>query len=108
MEVSLSIIVGQTELMALLYTNYTFARCSNWLVKLTTGVTFTNVLGAAFMCADPKSAKKTVKLSSFIALLGSARVKAACRMLVKLTPEQQRPLNKSHSHFVWQRERKKI
>ena len=35
--------------------------------------------------ADPKSTKKTVKLSSFIALWGSARVKAACRRLVKMT-----------------------
>ena len=50
------------------------------------GVNFTNVLPAALTRADPKSAKKTVKLSSFIALLGSARVKAACRTLVKLTP----------------------
>ena len=34
----------------------------------------------------PKAQKKTVKFSSFIALLGSACVKAACRKLVKLTP----------------------
>ena len=52
------------------------------------GVNFTNVLRAAFTRADPKSAKKTVKLSSFIVLLGSARVKAACRTLVKLTPDR--------------------
>ena len=51
-----------------------------------TGVNFTNVLWAAFMRADPKSAKKTVKLSSFIALLGSASVKAARRTLVELNP----------------------
>jgi hypothetical protein len=50
-------------------------------------VNFTNVPQAAFTRADPKSAKKTVKLSSFIALLGSARVKATCRTLVKLTPD---------------------
>ena len=50
------------------------------------GVNFTNILQAAFTPADPKSAKKTVKFSSFIALLGSARVKAARRMLVKLPP----------------------
>ena len=50
------------------------------------GVNFNNILWAAFMRADPKSAKKTVKLSSFIALLGSASVKAAFRMLMKLTP----------------------
>jgi len=37
--------------------------------------------------ADPKSAKKTVKLSVFFALLGSAGVKAACEMLMKLTPD---------------------
>ena len=37
------------------------------------------------MHADPKSAKKTVKLSSFFVLLGSALIKAARRMLVKLT-----------------------
>ena len=49
------------------------------------GVNFTNILQAAFTHADPKSAKKTVKLSSFFALLGSACVKAAHRMLVKLT-----------------------
>jgi len=28
------------------------------LVKLTTGVNLTNILLEAFMCADPKSAKK--------------------------------------------------
>ena len=38
------------------------------------------------MNADPKRAKKTVKLSGFIALLRSARIKAARRKLVKLTP----------------------
>ena len=52
----------------------------------TPGVNFTNILQAAFTCADPKSAKKTVKLSSFIVLLGSAHVKDAHKMLVKLTP----------------------
>ena len=48
-----------------------------------TRVNFTKILQEAFTRADPKSAKKTVKLSSFIALLGSARVKAARRMLLK-------------------------
>jgi len=38
------------------------------------------------MHTDPKRAKKTVKLSVFIALLGSAHAKAARRILVKLTP----------------------
>ena len=50
------------------------------------GVNFANILRAAFALVGPKSAKKTVKLSSFIAVLGSARKKAAHRMLVKLTP----------------------
>ena len=35
-------------------------------LKKTSGVNFTNVLQAAFTGADPKSAKKTVKLSSFL------------------------------------------
>ena len=51
------------------------------------GVNFTITQRAAFKRTDPKSAKKTVKLSSFIALLGSARLKAAHRTLVKLTPD---------------------
>jgi len=34
----------------------------------------------------PKEQKKTVKLSVFFVLLGSARAKAARRMLMKLTP----------------------
>ena len=34
----------------------------------------------------PKSAKKLLNLNVFSALLGSARVKAARRMLLKLTP----------------------
>ena len=53
----------------------------------TPGVNFTNILQAAFTRADPKIAKKTVKFSSFIALLGSSHVKAARRTLVKLTPD---------------------
>ena len=63
--------------------NYLFTKKKS-LVGLP-GVNFTNVLQAAFTRADPKSAKKTVKLSCFFALLGSARVKAARRMLVKLS-----------------------
>jgi len=46
---------------------------------------FTNILSAAFMRVDPKSAKKTDNLTVFFALLGSAPVKAAHKMLVKLT-----------------------
>ena len=56
-------------------------------MKLTPGVNFIKVPVAAFTLADPESAKKTVKLSSFFALLGSASVKGARRTLVKLTPD---------------------
>ena len=56
------------------------------------GGIFTNILQAAFTHADPKSAKKTNKLCSFFALLGSVAMtrkyfsaKAAHKMLVKLT-----------------------
>ena len=50
------------------------------------GVNFTNILQAAFMHADPKSAIKLLNLTVFFALLGSARIKAAHRTLVKMTP----------------------
>jgi hypothetical protein len=49
------------------------------------GVNFTNILSAALMHADPKSAKNTVKLSVSFALLGSTPGKALHKMLVKLT-----------------------
>ena len=50
------------------------------------GVDFTNILRAAFTIADPKSTKKLLDLTVFFALLVSAGVKAARRMLMKLTP----------------------
>ena len=53
--------------------------------NFSSGVNFTNILQAAFMHAEPKSTIKTVKWSSFFALLGFACVKAALRMFVKLT-----------------------
>jgi len=34
------------------------------LMKLSPGVNFTNILGAAFACADPESAKRQLSLSS--------------------------------------------
>ena len=49
-------------------------------------VNFTNVLQAAFTRADPKSVIKLLNLTVFFALLGSGRVEAAHRTLVKLTP----------------------
>ena len=42
-------------------------------------------LCAAFRLADPKKTKKLLDLTVFFALLGSAGVKAACKMMVKLT-----------------------
>jgi hypothetical protein len=48
-------------------------------------VNFINFLLAAFVHADPKSAKNTVKPSVFFALPGSASAQATCRMLMKLT-----------------------
>jgi len=44
------------------------------LMKLALGVDFINILRAAFTSADPESAKKTVKLSFFFELAGSANV----------------------------------
>ena len=43
-------------------------------------------LRTAFRHADPESAKKQLDLTVFFALLGSASVKAARRMLMKVTP----------------------
>jgi len=50
------------------------------------------ILCSAFTCATTKSAKHTVKLSVFFALLGSALVKAARKILVKSTPGGERRL----------------
>jgi hypothetical protein len=51
------------------------------------GANFINVLQAAFIHPDTESTKKTVKSSVFFSLLGSARIKAAPRTLMKLTQE---------------------
>ncbi len=56
-------------------------------LKLNSGVNFIKVLQAAFTHEDPESALKTVRLSVFFGLSGSARVKSACSTLMKLTPE---------------------
>jgi len=47
---------------------------------------FHQILRPSFMPVDPKSAKKTDCLTVFFVLLGSAFVKDAGKMLVKLTP----------------------
>jgi len=59
-----------------------FALCAKILAKGTRGVDFTNVLREAFMQQDPKSAKKTDRLTVIIVLLGFARVKASSKVLV--------------------------
>ncbi len=43
---------------------------SSTLMKLITGVNFTNILQVAFTCPDPKSAKNTVKLSVYFCTFG--------------------------------------
>jgi len=49
---------------------------------------FANILRVAFVHSDNKSAKAQKRqLDCFCALLGSADIKAAQRMLMKLTPE---------------------
>jgi len=50
------------------------------------GVNFINVLRAAFTLSDPKSVKTYWWLNWTVTLLGSACIKAAHRMLMKLTP----------------------
>ena len=70
--------------------NYAFTKkkksgTSEPIRKMRIGVNFINVLRATFMRADTKSAKKTVKSSSFFVLSGSVSVKDACRTLMKLT-----------------------
>ncbi len=46
-----------------------------------------NVLRAAFTLIDPKCVKKIDKLTVILMHLGSAIVKAACRTLMKLSPD---------------------
>jgi len=53
------------------------------------GVNFTNVLQTAFTCADPKGAQRQSSHQCPFTLLESARVKAARKTLVKLTPDHQ-------------------
>jgi len=50
------------------------------------GVNFINILGAAFTRTDLKSAKKNDSLTVFFVPLKFACIKAACKLLMKLTP----------------------
>jgi len=53
--------------------------------RFTSGVNFIHVLRAAFMFEDPKIVKIQSCRQYLFALLGSARVKAVNKMLIKLT-----------------------
>jgi len=59
------------------------------LMKLAPGVNFTNILRAAFMCADPKSLNKTDSLTVSFVLLGSLRVKAELINVGEIDPRCQ-------------------
>ncbi len=56
------------------------------MIIISFGLNFINVLSAAFTCADPKSEKDNDDLTVFFTLLVSTSSKAACKMLMKLTP----------------------
>ena len=53
----------------------------------TSGVDFINVFTRSFYARRSPKRKKVFELTVFFALLGSARVKAARKMLAKLTPD---------------------
>jgi len=55
-------------------------------MKLTPGVDLINILLKAFACADPKNSKRYWQLDWILTLLGSLCIKAARKMLMKLTP----------------------
>jgi len=58
---------------------------------------FKNVLQAAFVHPDPESTK-IYNLTVFFALIGFARVKAVCKMLMKLIPSL---LHRFRPWVVW-------
>jgi len=75
----------------------------DWIFTLLrSGLNFINILRTAFMCPDPKSVKKTVKLSIYCTLLGSTSVKAARKTLVKLTPGCVKAASKHTCWWNWQ------
>jgi len=51
------------------------------------GVNFANVLCAAFTLIDPENVRTQSSHHYYFTLLGSARLKAAQKMLMKLTPD---------------------
>ena len=66
--------------------NHHFSETQPPKIARETWVNFINILQAAVTHADPEIAKKLLDLTVFFALLVSALLKAARRMLVKLTP----------------------
>ncbi len=58
------------------------------LTKLTPGLNFINVLRTAFTPVVPKSVKIQLSHKYLFTLSGSTGAKAACRTLMKLTPER--------------------
>ncbi len=64
---------------------FTHAFPSTYVGWLKPGLNFINILPTAFTLAYPKSVKKIVKLSTFFTLSGSTSIKAARKMLMKLT-----------------------
>jgi len=66
------------------HTSYHIHSLYIWIC--TPGFNFTNILHTAFTRPDPKSAKKTDNLTIYFALLLSAYIKSAHKMLTKLTP----------------------
>ena len=65
---------------------FALCSCTNGLVKLTSpGVNFINVFTCCVYAQRSQKRKKLLELTVFFALLGSARVNAARKMLVKLT-----------------------
>jgi len=61
------------------------------------GVNFTNILKAALLDLIPKAQKNAVKPSVFLVLLGSGRVKASSKTLMKLTPDNVLNINLDRS-----------
>jgi hypothetical protein len=70
---------------------YSFQKPEHKSVPPIPGVNFTNVFCAAFTLVDPESVKE-IQLSdlshhNFFTLLGTVRIKAVRRTLMKLTPD---------------------
>jgi len=53
-------------------------------------VSISSMFKHSYMRSDPKSTKKTYNLTNYFVVLGSSRVKAAHKMLMKLTPGRSR------------------